>query len=596
MKQQPTFNEVMRLVWSQSNVFIRVRLAAALFLVLLSGVLAPLGPVALKLIVDDLTGAARVGALSIATLGVLYVLSQWLSRSIGEIRSLVYSRAERRMFRTLSERLFTHVMHLPLRFHLERQTGAVTQALENGLQGYQRIVNQLAFTFVPVLVRLGTICAILVGFGHPMFLAIFCAAAVCYGAAFHRFIRQRSGLAKEASAARIDANAAMTDGIMNYETVKLFAAEEVIGEKVSSALLTTEDRSVRFSSFAARSGLTIGTIYTFFLALSLMLSVQEVRAGAMTIGDFILVNTFMLQVMQPVEQLGRAVQGLAEGSAMLDRMLALFREQPERGDAAAARQIDERDHLRGGTLEFRNVTASYRPDRATLSNISFVLPVGRTVGVVGASGAGKSTIVRLLVRLIEPDEGLILLNSRPISALALAELRRAIAVVPQDTVLFNDTLAYNIGFGRPGSSQQEIEEAARNAHLHDFIMSLPEGYETRVGERGMKLSGGERQRVSIARAALKRPGIYIFDEATSSLDSRTEREILGNLRELARRATTLIIAHRLSAVVHADEIVVVHGGTVAERGTHEQLLAREGIYAELWSAQRSDKTAFSVRA
>jgi ATP-binding cassette subfamily B protein len=289
----------------------------------------------------------------------------------------------------------------------------------------------------------------------------------------------------------------------------------------------------------------------------------------------------MLQVVRPIEMLGLAVQNLSQGIAYLEKMLELFHHKSEElgsGDAAP---------LTGpGALEFSSVGVSYRSDRTILKEVSFRIPAGRTLGIVGHSGSGKSTIVRLLTRLIEPDGGQILLDGAPISQLSLARLRESIAVVPQDTILFNDTISYNIAFGKTGSTQEEIEEAARLAHLHDFIMTLPDGYETRVGERGVKLSGGEKQRVSIARAAIKRPRIYVFDEATSSLDTRTERQILRSLREISYQSTTLVIAHRLSTVVHADQIVVLETGVVVEQGTHESLLEANGRYAALWHAQQ----------
>lgn len=578
--------EVAALVWSQSSSFVRRRFVVALVLVVGSGVLTPLGPVALKLIVDRFTGQQAASAISIGMLIALYVMSQWLSRGVGELRSLAYSSAERRMFRSLSERLFGHVMRLPLRFHLERQTGAVTQTLENGLQGYQRIVNHLVFTLLPVTVQLGTTAFILLRFDHFAFLGIFCAAIVCYGVAFSRFVSEVSVLAKAASAARVDANGAMTDSILNYETVKLFAAEDVVQDKVSRALAESEGRWVTFHRRSAVNGLIVATLYAAALGSSVIFAVHEVGAGRMTVGDFFLVNTYMLQVMQPLEMLGRAVQAIVQGTAMLDRMLQLFRQQPESLMPAGERP----DLTSQGDLEFRNVGVSYRSDREILSDITFHLPAGRTLGVVGASGAGKSTIVRLLVRLVEPEHGQILLDGVELSQIPLRTLRRAIAIVPQDTVLFNDTLAYNIGFGQSGSSRDDIEHAAKLAHLDEFVKRLPEGYETRVGERGVKLSGGEKQRVAIARAALKRPRIYVFDEATSSLDSRTEWQILQNLREISRRCTTLVIAHRLSTIVHADEIVVVDGGMIVERGTHQSLLRLQGRYAALWSAQHVNET------
>jgi ATP-binding cassette subfamily B protein len=296
----------------------------------------------------------------------------------------------------------------------------------------------------------------------------------------------------------------------------------------------------------------------------------------------------MLQVVRPVEMLGYALQTLSQGIAFLGNMFEIFREKTE---AFSPGDISPAGGGGAGRLDFEGVGVSYRSDRVILQNVNLTLPSGRTLGVVGGSGAGKSTLVRLLARLIEPDTGRILLDGTSIGDLPLSSVRQAIAVVPQDTVLFNDTIGYNIAFGKAGSTQAEIEHAARLAHLHDFIMSLPEGYDTRVGERGVKLSGGEKQRVSIARAAIKRPRIYVFDEATSSLDSNTEREILRNLREISRFSTTVVIAHRLSTVVHADEIVVLEGGTIVERGSHAALLRQNGRYASLWEAQQQGTVA-----
>ena len=606
-----TLVELRVLFWDNASSFVKVRLALVLALVLTASVLTPLGPVALKLIVDRFTGNTAVGALSIGVLVGLYVLSQWLSRSIGEIRGLVYARAERRMFRGLSERLFEHVMRLPLRFHLERQTGAINQTLENGLQGYQMILHHLVFTVLPVTAQLATIVLILLRFHQPVFLAIFCAALLCYAVAFSFFALRVMKSAETASSAHIDANAAMTDSILNYETVKFFAAERIVQDRVSKALIKTEEQWVGFYRRYACNGLGVATVYATFLGLAITYAAREVGAGRMTVGDFVLVNSYMLQVMQPVEALGYAVQGFSQGMAMLAKLLELFHEkaEPSLGRAApssphamVSRPVwrpnredsedgTERLIFRPAEVIFDNVILAYRSDREILKGISFFLPAGKTLGVVGPSGAGKSTIVRLLVRLFEADGGAILLDGMPICDLPLETLRQAVAIVPQDTILFNDTIGYNIGFGKHGSTRAEIEEAARLAHLHDFIMGLPEKYETRVGERGVKLSGGEKQRVSIARAALKHPRIYVFDEATSSLDSHSESEILHNLREISRSCTTLIIAHRLSTVVHADEIIVLDAGTIVERGTHSSLLAKKGRYTALWEAQQKGSVA-----
>ena len=575
-----------RLVWSQASCFVRVRLIAVLLLVITASTLTALGPIALKFVIDTLAGQSHGRAVSVVPLLGAYVLAQFLARAAGEMRGLIHAQAERRMFRTLSEELFAHLMRLPLRFHLERQTGAVGQTLEQGLQGYQMILHHLVFTFLPVGAELGTIVIVLMGLASPAFVGLFCGAVVCYAVLFIYAASTVSRSARAASAAQIAAHAAITDSILNYEAVKYFTAESLVQGKVAEALARTETEWVAFHKRYAWSGLSAAVIFAFFLAATVLYAAREVEVGGMTVGEFVLVNAYMLQVVRPVEMLGYAMQGFSQGIAMLEKMLALLREVPEPQHRCHPLPLMGR-----GALEFQTVSLSYRSDRVVLRNVSFAVAAGKTLGIVGASGSGKSTLVRLLVRLFEPDGGRILLDGVPISELPLATLRRAIAVVPQDTVLFDDTIAYNIAFGRGGATQRDIEHAARLARLHHFIMGLPEGYATRVGERGVKLSGGERQRVSIARAALKRPQIYVFDEATSSLDTHTEVEILANLRDIARESTSLVIAHRLSTVVHADEIVVLEGGAIIERGTHQALLLLGGHYAALWSAQQKGPVA-----
>ncbi len=578
--------EVVALIWSEADRFVKIRLAAALLLTVVASALAGLGPVALKLVVDRFAGGLKASTVPVGLLIGLYVLSQWLARSVGEIRASFYAEAEQRMVRTLSERLFAHVMRLPLRFHLDRQTGAVTQILTNGMQGYQRVLHTLMFSTLPIATELATIVVVLSRLDQPAFLMFFSGAIVCYSVVFAFAARRTQKASRSGSAAQVDSNATMTDSILNYETVKYFVAETVVQKSVGARLRRTEEEWVRFSRQFAVNGLCVAMLYTAFLGLTIVYAVRETEAGRISIGTFVLINTYMLQIVRPVEMLGYAVQALSQGIANLDKMLELFREKPEdlaKGDAAL---------LTGpGELEFSKVGVAYRSERTILEEVSFKVPAGKTLGIVGHSGSGKSTIVRLLTRLIEPDSGRILLDGIPISKVSLARLRESIAVVPQDTVLFNDTLAYNIAFGRAGSSREEVVEAARLAHLHDFIMTLPEGYETRVGERGMKLSGGEKQRVSIARAVIKRPRIYVFDEATSSLDTRTERQIMQNLREISFHSTTLVIAHRLSTVVYADHIVVLDAGVIVEHGPHEALLEKNGRYAALWHAQQQANVA-----
>jgi ATP-binding cassette subfamily B protein len=586
--------EVWALVWSQADGFVKARMTIALLLITAASALTALGPLALKLLVDGLTGPVMPPALSIGLLVCLYVFSQWLARSVGEIRGLIYARAERRMSRTLSERLFAHILRLPLRFHLNRQTGALTQSLTNGLQGYQMVLHTVVFSILPVASELGTVVVVLAKLGQPTFLGMFCAAIVCYVIVFSYAAHRTRKAARSASAAQVESTGTMTDGILNYETVKYFAAEPIVEGKVSGALVQSEVEWVRFYRQYAVNGLLVATIYAAFLGATIWYAAQEVQGARISIGTFVLINTYMLQIVRPVEMLGYAVQSLSQGVAYLDKMLELFREKTEPGFVPPREALQSAPSSpqgaagRVGELEFRDVCLAYRADRSVLKGVSFKLSAGHTLGIVGPSGSGKSTVVRLVARLLEPDRGTILLDGVPIQEWSLRELRESIAVVPQDTVLFDDSIGYNIGFGRPGSSQEDIEEAARLANLHDFILSLPEQYATRVGERGVKLSGGERQRVSIARAALKRPRIYVADEATSSLDSQTEGDIVKNLEEVSRNTTTLVIAHRLSTVVHADQIVVVDAGVVAERGTHASLLAQNGRYAALWRAQHQE--------
>lgn len=579
-------SEFLQLLWADATRFVRVRLLTVLALVVTASILTALGPVALKLVLDGFMGKAKGIAISPLLLIGMYGVSQWLARSIGEIRGLVYARAERRMFRSLSERLFAHLMHLPLRFHLDRQTGAIIQTLENGLQGYQMIAHHLVFTMLPVLFELGTVVLVLARLSQPAFFGLFCGALICYAAAFANRQKTLAKSAASASAAHIAANAVMTDSILNYETVKYFTAESQVQEEHSQALTKTEVKWVSFYGLSAFKGLGVSAIYGVFLITTALFAAHNVRAGRMTVGDFVLINTYMLQLTKPVEMLGYAMQALSQGLAMLEKMLAVFREAPE------PQRGDDRSLIAGpGELEFASVSLAYTADRLVLKHVSFRVPAGRTLGIVGASGSGKSTIVRLLARLLEPTEGRILLDGVPISSMSLRTLRQAVAVVPQEALLFDATIAYNIGFGKRGANQAEIEAAAKLARLHEFILTLPEQYHTRIGERGVKLSGGEKQRLSIARAIIRQPRIYVFDEATSSLDSVSERQIVENLRELSLGSTTLVIAHRLSTVAHADAIAVLAGGTIVEQGTHESLLRKGGQYAALWTAQQRGAVA-----
>ena len=559
------------------------RLGIALALMMLASVLAATAPVFLKQVVDQFAGTpAEAFYLAPAILIVVYVLSQGLGRAVGELRWFAFGTGEQRVYRRLSRRVFDHVMHLPLGFHLERKTGALSQTLAQGLFGYRLILNHAVFTVLPVLIQLLTIGGIIVHLYEPLFLLVFGLSVLAYGVTFAIGAQRIMGPSRAVSEAAIDANAVLTDSILNYETVKYFSGEGHVNGRYDDMLARSERQWRRFYIRRTTNGLMIAFIFTLSLGATVGFAAHQTARGVMTVGDFVLINTYMLQIIAPLETLGLAVRDIAQGSAFLGKLLDLLRRPPEANadDGVALPAVSR------GDLVLDRVSFAYQPGRPVLNEVSLHMPPGKTVAIVGPSGSGKSSLIRLLVRLYEPSKGQIRLDGTPIADLALPALRQTIAVVPQDTVLFNDTIAYNIGFGRQGSTREDIEHAARLAHIHDFVVSQPGGYDTLVGERGLKLSGGEKQRVAIARAAMKKPRLFVFDEATSSLDTRTERDILKNLIEVARGTTTLIVAHRLSTVVHADEIVVLKHGEVVERGTHRALLHHDGVYAGMWLAQQ----------
>ena len=584
LSRRQRWRDAVEVVRAEVTPYVARRLVQVLSLVVFGAAMNAVGPLALKWLIDGVSGQRPV-RLAVGVLVGLYAGSQWLGRSSAELRALQYARAERRILRTLNERLFAHVLCLPLRYHLTRQTGAVSQTIENGLEGVRLILHHLVFTVLPVCAELMLAGFVLYRLHQPVFLGLFSGAALCYAVVFGRSARHIGDSARKAAATRVAAGAVMTDGLMNFETVKAFGAESLVRGKAGRALERSEAAWIHFYRRYARNGLAVAAVFAVFLAATLTYAVRAVHAGSLTLGGFVLVNTYMLQLVRPAEMLGFGVQGFAQGAALLEKAMALLSVAPESvSGAPVPRTLD-------GGIEFDRVTLRYAPGRAALESLSFTVGAGATLGIVGESGSGKSSIVRLLLRLVEPESGVIRLGGLALTEVSPGALRGAIAVVPQDVVLFDDTIEFNITVAKPQASRAEVEHAVRIAQLEEFIAALPERYDTVVGERGVRISGGERQRIAIARAALRHPLVYVFDEATSALDSRTEQAVLTRLRAAAGSATTVLIAHRLASVVHAQCILVLQGGRVIECGRHEALLQAQGRYAALWAAQHPGAAA-----
>ncbi|AWJ92131.1 ABC transporter ATP-binding protein/permease (plasmid) [Azospirillum baldaniorum] len=570
-------------LWPHDSFETKLRVVVALVLLVGAKVANVWVPLFYKRAVDALS-PGDAGALVTIPLGLIvaYGLARVMSLVFAELRDAVFANVAQRTIRKVALSVFQHLHALSLRFHLERQTGGLTRSLERGTRAIETLLRYALFSIVPTLVEITLVCVILWRMFDGWFaLATF--ATVGSYIAYTFFVSEwRIQFRRAMNETDNKANTKAVDSLLNYETVKYFGNEGHEARRYDQALASYEQAAVKSQRSLSLLNIGQSAIISLGLAVVMGMAARGIVNGTMTLGDFVLVNTYLLQLYQPLNFFGVVYREIKQALIDVESMVTLLSVDREVADRPGAPPLA----ITGGELRFDGVEFGYDPRRPILKGVSFTVPAGRTVAIVGPSGAGKSTIGRLLFRFYDVSGGGILIDGQDIRAVTQQSLRGAIGIVPQDTVLFNDTVYYNIAYGRPGASPAEVEQAARLAHIHNFIMALPDGYETTVGERGLKLSGGEKQRVAIARTILKNPAILLFDEATSALDTHTEREIQANLREVSRGRTTLVIAHRLSTVIDADEILVMEAGRVIERGRHMELLSRGGAYAALWARQQ----------
>ncbi|AKE08987.1 MULTISPECIES: ABCB family ABC transporter ATP-binding protein/permease [Serratia] len=572
-------------LWPKENPRLRYYLVIAFVFMVVSKVSITLVPLAYKAMVDALSGeTAKMLAIPIGLI-LAYGVARVGGALFEELRNVMFVHVSQNATRLLGLRVFRQLHALSLRFHLERQTGGLSLSIERGTQAVATVLSRLLFSIFPILFEITLVSVIMWHLLNGWFALAIVVTVGCYILFTVMAVSWRTRFRRELNRANADTNSKSLDSLLNYETVKYFGNEDFEADRFNMSRRLYEYAAIKnqFSFTAINLGQT--AIISIGLIVMMAMAAQGIVQGRMTVGDFVLVNAYLLQLYQPLNFFGFIYAEVRQALIDMENMFDLLQEEQEIVDRPDATALQ----LRAGEVRFDSVSFGYDERRPILKNVSFTIPAGNTVAIVGASGAGKSTLSRLLFRFYDVSGGAVSIDGQDIRSLKQASLRAAIGIVPQDTVLFNDTLGYNIGYGKTGSSQEEIERAARLAHIHEFIVSLPDGYETRVGERGLKLSGGEKQRVAIARTILKNPAILVFDEATSALDTQTEREIQAHLREVSRDHTTLVIAHRLSTVVDADEIIVLEAGEIVERGRHDALLAANGRYAAMWQNQYSEE-------
>jgi len=582
-----TLKTLIPYLWPKDALEMKFRvLIALLFLALAKGISAG-APILYKLAIDAISNNKT--EIIIVPVGIIlsYGLARTLSLAFGEFRDAVFAKVAQRAIRKAGLKTFRHLHKLAMRFHLDRQTGGLSRAVERGTKGIDFLLNFMLFNVIPTLLEIVLVCAIMWGLFNVWYalitfitvsIYIFWTIAVTdWRLKYRRQMNKMDG----------EANTRAIDSLLNYETVKYFGNEEHEAKRFDRALRSYEESAIKSKVSLSLLNVGQGAVISIGMTVLMIMAGFDVQDKTMTIGDFVLVNTYLIQLFLPLNFLGFVYREIKQSLTDMDDMFSLLEKETEIEDRPDAVELK----LAGGEVIFENISFHYQPERPILKNVSLTVRPGQTVAIVGSSGAGKSTISRLLYRFYDVTKGRILIDGQDIREVKQNTVRAAIGIVPQDTVLFNDTIFYNISYGRPSATPSEVEEAARLAAIHNFIIESPDGYNTRVGERGLKLSGGEKQRVAIARTILKNPKILIFDEATSALDSHTEREIQQSLKEVSANRTAIVIAHRLSTVIDADEIIVLEKGSIIEKGRHSELLAKAGSYASMWARQQEAEKA-----
>jgi ATP-binding cassette, subfamily B, heavy metal transporter len=584
--------ELLPYVWPADRPSLRWRVVFALLALVAAKAITLAVPIAYKQVVDWLTGhasgagVANGSAIGLAALPAMLIIAYGVGRVLmvlfAQFRDIWFTVVAQHAVRELAIKTFRHLHALSLRFHLERRTGGLSRVIERGVNGVDTIVRMAVLNSIPTAVELLMISGLVAYYFGWIYVLVVLATVLLY--VWFTFVasERRIAIRRDMNDSDTEAHSKAVDSLLNYETVKYFGNEELEAKRFDASIARYVKAAIR--TYTSLGVLNTGQaiIFTIGTVICMLLAARDVTRGTLTVGDFVMINAILMQLYVPLNFMGMVYREIKQGLIDIETMFALLHEPAEIVDRPGAKTL----RVRKGEIKFENVSFAYDPERPILKNVSFEVPAGKMVAIVGPSGAGKSTISRILFRFYEISRGKVLIDGENIRDVTQASLRAAIGMVPQDTVLFNDTIEYNIRYGKPDASSAEVRQAARLAQIHEFIVTLPQGYDSLVGERGLKLSGGEKQRVAIARTVLKSPPILMLDEATSALDSHTEKEIQDALERVAENRTSLVIAHRLSTVVHADNIIVLDHGEVVEHGTHLELLAKGGLYASLWARQR----------